>query len=341
MKPHRTVVYKFIFSILLTLGLLELALRLTGLFDYQTDYGKTFPSRFWVRHPDTETMIGKEEFQYKYRFNSLGLPEKEIPDKEDEPDKMRILVLGDSYAESVGAAMDSAFPRMLERELLHRFGSRFRVINAGVSGSDPFFEYVFLKEKLLPLRPDAVIALINDTDIADHIQRGGMERFKPDGTVIFNKLPSSDAMFRHCYLCRLLAHFFLGYDRLLLSKRELEQKSIEAVMEIHKQLLRFQQLADSTKFRFVPVVHPMPNSYMLGLLEEEYIRLLPAMLDSSGMLNINLEPEFSEALIRQNIYQYAWKEDQHYNSSGYRLMAEKFMDELLSKDADFFSAEKN
>jgi hypothetical protein len=46
---------------------------------------------------------------------------------------------------------------------------------AGVAGSDPFYEYRLLVDKLLACQPDLVMTVVNVSDVIDVIVRGGKD----------------------------------------------------------------------------------------------------------------------------------------------------------------------
>src|SRR5262249_26956836 len=96
----------------------------------------------WVHRPDTEVYDRRREFEHRRRANSLGLSEVEIPVRR-ESGEYRIVALGDSYTEGVGAPYESTWVRVMERTLRTRLpGRRVTAVNAGVAGSDPCLEYV-------------------------------------------------------------------------------------------------------------------------------------------------------------------------------------------------------
>ncbi len=75
-----------------------------------------------------------EEFSYPlHSINSLGLfdSEKDI--------KAKIIILGDSFTQGLGAPPDSSFPFILEKLI------KQPILNAGLSGSNPIFENNLLK----------------------------------------------------------------------------------------------------------------------------------------------------------------------------------------------------
>ncbi|MEK6710096.1 MAG: hypothetical protein AABZ64_05915, partial [Nitrospinota bacterium] len=118
----------------------------------------------------------KGEFRVSYRINSLGLRDREFR-PEPPAGTVRLLVLGDSFAEGFGVELGDAFVKVLERRLNDsppRAGARYETVNLGVAGFSPLLEYLFLKEQLPRLRGHFVLLSLDVTDFADdfHYQQG-------------------------------------------------------------------------------------------------------------------------------------------------------------------------
>lgn len=119
---------------------------------------------------------GKGEFRVGYRVSSLGLRDREYPP--DPPSgAVRLLVLGDSFAEGFGVELEDAFVKRLERRLNAsppRPGARYEAVNMGVASFSPLLEYLFLKDLLPRLRGHFVLLSLDPTDFADdfHYQQG-------------------------------------------------------------------------------------------------------------------------------------------------------------------------
>ncbi len=95
-------------------------------------------------------------FGKKLTINSKGLRDTEHPYAKPEGVR-RILVLGDSFAWGYGVADDEIFTSVLERLLAEREGTRWEVINTGVSGWSTDQQYLFLREEGLKYSPDLVL----------------------------------------------------------------------------------------------------------------------------------------------------------------------------------------
>ena len=236
--------------------------------------------------------------------------------------EFRILALGDSFTEGDGAAADSTWLKFLEYSLRKKpLAKQLRYINAGVCGSDPFFEYMLLKTKLLKYKPDLVILCINSSDIEDIRIRGGWERFKADGKVIYNNPPWWEPLYAGFRFLRPAFHL-AGYNELLL--KEVDPDSLDAETKVHllSVISSFRQLAKESGFRLLLVFHPTRSEIDAGhapwsdLARSEEQNTAYDVLDLLQYFKVTgrVEPE--------NSYLYYWPHDGHHNSRGYAAFAE-------------------
>jgi lysophospholipase L1-like esterase len=99
--------------------------------------------------------------------NALGLRGPEI-ERAKAPGVVRVAAIGDSFTFGHGVADEETYPFQLERALNRDAppGTRFEVLNFGVSGYGILDELAVLREKALALDPDVVLLgyLLNDPD---------------------------------------------------------------------------------------------------------------------------------------------------------------------------------
>ena len=158
-------------SILLVLGLCELALRVTG-FSYPAFY--IYDDHLGARlRPGTEGWY-RDEGEAYIRINSDGLRDHEHSIQRP-PNTIRIAVLGDSYAEALQLPLELTFWGLLERELprCSAFGGkRVEVINFGVSGYSTAQELLMLRHHAWRYSPDMVLlAFLTGNDVRDNSRR--------------------------------------------------------------------------------------------------------------------------------------------------------------------------
>jgi hypothetical protein len=224
-------------------------------FYYVSPYKLLKINRFfqWQSCHDLKTL----EYCYPRKINSENLSDNEyaITKKESE---FRIIGLGDSFTEGDGADADSTWLKFIERSLKKdSIKKELTFFNAGVCGSDPFFEYILLREKLLKYKPDLVILSINSSDISDIIIRGGFERFQPDGTLKFKSPPWWEPIYASLHISRLLFDNLLRYNELLIKEGELiNNASKEKILEA---IYSFNNLACEKNFKLLVIFNPMKN----------------------------------------------------------------------------------
>ena len=99
-----------------------------------------------VRTPNSVFQEKKEEFNFITHSNSIGMSDREY--NIDKPARSyRIAAFGDSYTEGIGTVPDSTWPRLLQYMLRQTNSDSVEVMNCGISGSDPLFEYIFVRDR--------------------------------------------------------------------------------------------------------------------------------------------------------------------------------------------------
>ncbi|MEI8012094.1 MAG: GDSL-type esterase/lipase family protein [Candidatus Omnitrophota bacterium] len=105
------------------------------------------------------------EFDYTAGINRWGYrgPDFENP----KPSGVRrVFVIGDSFTFGVGSPDDQTIPALLQRGLGARERS-IEVVNAGIGGTSPVTHYVNLRDIHLRYQPDAVVLMLDMTDLWD------------------------------------------------------------------------------------------------------------------------------------------------------------------------------
>ena len=121
------------------------------------------------------------EFSAAYAISSVGLRDRELP-RDKAVGARRILMLGDSFTEGTGVDARETFSSRLQERLDQAgFGTRWQVLNAGVSSYSPLLEYLYLENGGLDLKPDLVILNVDLSDAYDDIQYTRRARFDASG----------------------------------------------------------------------------------------------------------------------------------------------------------------
>lgn len=153
----------FALGILLALGVGEFVVRgfrLEGDQFFEPD-----PYLGWVhRRGFRGTYVSEEAVNADVRINAHGLlgPDRAY---ERRPGVRRILLLGDSYTESMQVPYEETWGSRLERSL----GSGWEVINAGVAGYGIDNTYLALQREYRKYQPDVVLLLFfTGNDVSDN-----------------------------------------------------------------------------------------------------------------------------------------------------------------------------
>jgi lysophospholipase L1-like esterase len=315
------------------LGVAELAIRWDGRYKvYSERNGLAYVSMYEdeaqpYRHRkanDSSTYV-QLEFTQHVATNSLGFRDAEWP--RDKPaDELRILVLGDSFVEGVGADRDNAMPAHLRAILAERVPDRrVAVMNGGIAGSDPVHNLNALNRVFLDYKLDAVVQSINVSDIVDIAVRGGLDRYDKEGRRAANP-PAVEPLFRRSHLVRAIAIKWFGLNILLLDRETMQRRERAAVETICAVIEHEAALARRHRFHLAVVAHPS-GSELTGK------RNPFAEIESCLSTNAQYVDLFKEMtpLTAGDPQRYAWQIDEHFKPAGYRLFAELLARELRAR----------
>ncbi len=286
---------------------------------------------YWLRTPNKAESEEQPEFDYPVITNSLGIRDVEPPLAKAE-NEFRILALGDSFTEGVGAEYEYTYPKRLERILNDNCAPLpVRIINGGVSGSDPFYSYTLLRYKLLPYKPDLVTLAINASDVTDIIARGGDERFLDDGHVRFAKPPRDEWLFARSHLYRFIVMNLLGYDWFGLSASEQIAKREQAVDELGVIAEKFKALAARNDFSLLVILQPA-NQH--EAVEQKYsfdADKLKSRLKQNQIDYVDQMQAFADKarMGMGEMLRFYWERNMHNTAAGYRILAENLADYIV------------
>jgi lysophospholipase L1-like esterase len=279
------------------------------------------PTWFLVEPPGQPIRWEMREFTHARQVNSLGLPDAEFTIAKT-PGEFRILALGDSFTEGIGTDAASTWVKVAERQLAARDPARrLTILNAGVSGSDPFFEFMLLKEKLRPLRPDLVVVALNETDVTEVVIRGGAERFRPDGTVAYRPAPRWEGLYARSYLVRLIVHGGMRYNWMLMSDEQLTREEKIAVQKLVAEVRSFREWCAADGCRLLVVAHPLLAAARVGRHPDSFAALVQRLGQEPGTHFVDLMPSYIRDGVSGSAAQnYFWPIDTHHNTRGYEVM---------------------
>lgn len=286
---------------------------------------RTQKSWYMTWQPHQKILLASgAEYSFERYSNNEGLSDMDWTEQKDRGE-IRVITLGDSFTEGDGCAQDSSYPKVLERMLQKEFPSKkIRVLNAGRIGSDPWFEYKKLHDRLLKYKPDIVLYTNGTNDMFfDHLIYGGMERFAADSTVN-NKIPHHSwlPLYEVSYVFRLVMNF-AGYDETLFGVADRERNKLTAMADSRELSRQFSQLAVAHNFTCVQLIRPDKFEMKDGA----YIFNTTALTDSTGSLpryyTFDLLKFYKDSLhiTPTQVNDYFWPVDAHHNAKGYNAMA--------------------
>lgn len=330
--------YILILSILV-LAFVEVGLRVSGKLKtyseknfgtYQSAYdaSKFKPLYVWSKNDSIYTQ--QTEFAFPYLTNEHGLLKRLKPASSSS--EKSIVFLGDSFVFGVGAPQDSSLPVLLENQI------NIPLINAGVPGSDPFFENILLDSIFKPQNFRNYLIMINVSDLYDYATRGGNERFQTKAGVYFRSAPPIEKYYEKSFVVRALCHSILQLDYSLLSKKELVQRKKEAIASYVK---LFEKIAQEVNL--IIIIQPYSRQYannpsvLTEVLKFNYLDSLEARLHEKNINCINLDDKISSLINDENYLNYSWKIDGHFNAKGYALISEILANELTLNYPEFIN----
>jgi hypothetical protein len=280
------------------------------------------------------------EYSFERTTNSEGLPDKEWTTAKDS-NEIRIMTLGDSFTEGDGCEYDSSYPRVLEGLLQKEFPQvKINVLNAGRRGSDPWFEYKKLHDRLLKYKPDFVVYTNGSNDMLfDHLNYGGMERFLSDSTVK-NRVPQHSwlGLYEVSYVFRLVMEF-AGYDNTLFSHADRKKNKVESLDNAREISKEYNNLGKENGFICIQVVRPDKFEIEQGYYDFDLKQLTAGTDTLSHLKHFDLLAFFkSIGMIESTVDAYFWKVDQHHNAKGYEAMARGVFSALKPEVAKHLTA---
>jgi lysophospholipase L1-like esterase len=295
--------------------------------EFQSPYYINEDSWYHVRQENLIARYHQSEFNYEIRTNSLGLRDIEHP-LGKAPGELRILAIGDSFTEGQGAPFDQTWLSVLGRNLNRPEATRqYTIMAAGVAGSDPFYEYRLLVDKLFAYQPDLVMMVVNGNDVVDVILRGGEERFLPNGRVKGVEPPSKIVtwLYTNSHFARFVLFEAFDYTHLMITKSERGRRAVEALGKIEALIVRLDKLLKNKGVGFILVVLPSRQDVERNRYND--LHNMQGLLDFSrahGIRTIEVKPYLMAKLADGDVEldEMFWRMDYHFTPLGYRYMGE-------------------
>lgn len=290
-------------------------------YGYVSRYGGHHEEYYRLHKPNEEFYVTRPEFKHLRKCNLLGFADTEWPVEKKAGEK-RILVLGDSFTEGIGAPADSSYPSVL-RAMYVQKDSNITVMNAGIAGNDPCVNYVTYRDLLLKYKPDLIVQSLSANDMnTDIATKGGMERFQKDGKVKFRDAPWWEPIYAISYISRL---YFTarGYNELLIKtpfpekeKKELDQKAVDLFKAYGAEAAR-------QGSELVVILQPDQSALYQKKYEYDLAPIAHSIAGINGLKVVDLLPIYLKYFegMGDSIKNYYWLNDGHHNPKGYAVMA--------------------
>lgn len=239
------------------------------------------------------------EFRYNIKINSIGLFDNEISNPE-------IIGLGDSFTQGFGAPIDSTYLKTIERKL------NIITLNAGIGGSDPMkdlerLKFLFAK----PIIPKVVIETVNTTDLFD---------------IAMNKRGLyTDYLKFTKFLYRLI--IMEDYKRLLYPKEKMYTKTHD---RIFGSIIGMNKLCNDKGVKLVVCFQPIKNDIYDGWTYDSLI--IKVKQQNVPVINLKKAFEIDGRITKNNVQDFYWQTDGHFNSKGYNIMGESIAKEIQKRN---------
>ncbi|MBP7274443.1 MAG: SGNH/GDSL hydrolase family protein [Saprospiraceae bacterium] len=315
-------------SVIITVLIVEIILRLSGVclsvYEKNGPYYSIYDSSkadFWINGHEKDYLLESKEFSHLRIANKEGFSDKEW--NKSKPDScFRIIGIGDSFTEGMGAHADSTWLKFLEYNIKN---TGFEYLNAGLFGSDLIFGYYNLENKLMKYSPNLVILCINLTESIDIMARDGLERFSKKG-IVFKTGPWWECIYAASHLSRIFFNVF--YTAELIPKLAFDKHKKESIEIMQNCIIKYQQLCDSSHCKFVCVFHPL--KFEVQDNSKEFVNVI-SFCKNNHVACIDLYSYYQQPSVKNQIEQYYWVYDGHHNAYGYELMAKGIYEGLVEQ----------
>ncbi len=285
---------------------------------YVSPYNSGRQTWYHINQPHSQRTYTLNEFNIEWRVNNEGLRDIDFVAGNDSI--KRIMVLGDSFTEGFGAVNDSSYPRQLALLLRENGLQNIQVMNCGVSGSDPVFEYRLLNDRLLKYKPSCLLVTVNTTSIGMMQTRGGFKRFKADSTVSYNQAPWFETIYAKSFLARRIVHDVLRYNMQFISPFKKQQAEVQAIADINMALDSMHTVCNNNKIKMLVVLQPGYWEYTGQ--DEHSTHAIEQHCIANNLPVVNARKEFESLGVNAtNFETIYWHNDKHFNATGYNYLA--------------------
>jgi len=268
----------------------------------------------WSQIPNRHSSFQHPDFRIDVSINALGLRDREYPVARDE--KKRMLVLGDSYGWGFGVNGNEMFSKLLEAR-----HPDWEIINASVSGYGTVQEYLYLQQRGVLLKPDAVLVLFFDNDFQDNVGKTDYWYKRPIVSRTANAfaitgVPVAPPSLLQRFNIVLMGHSYLArgfYGALASATDNDNDEHVDTTADNGFDATRFVlgQLMDFTQSQGIKLVIAETP------LSEVKHAVIAQQCDAHGVPCLHLNKVF-----RRNTRDWHFEHDRHWNVLGHRMAAD-------------------
>ena len=174
----------------------------------------------WAQNPGTSVTFAGRDYSVNVEINSQGLRDQEY--SIDKSSKKRMLILGDSFGWGFGVEVNERFSEVIEER-----HPDWEIINASVSGYGTDQQFLYLRERGVTYKPDAVVLVMSGTDFHNNTVGEEYWYYKPvfqvsDGRLEVQNVPVPASTLlqrirRFVFANTYLGHGILGVEWKLMS----------------------------------------------------------------------------------------------------------------------------
>jgi hypothetical protein len=338
-KKELKVNIKLSFTILFVLIIiLEMIIRSMGTYASRNESsGYRMWGKIWEKgenswypnylKPNDEILVSTNEFKYTINTNSDGFRNNFDYNILKDKSTFRIGAFGDSFTMGVANEHDNIWVNLLNDLIIKRCTSnRVETYNCGLGGSDPFYSYKLLNDKLYIYDFDLILLMVNYSDVQEVLRRGGMERFRKNGKVVFSKGPWFEFLYGISHINRFIFNDILLYDELLLKDSKRMSLELIAKDNLYDIIISFIELSYNLKSQCLVVFHgtqmDCSNTYSLTSIIDQ--------LEAANLPYLDLNKSFYSYALSSGIdcNSFYWKNDGHWNNKGNILVADTIFSAL-------------
>jgi len=341
----RTKVAALLTSIALSLLLAELMVRayLYTQGHYRPIVGIPHP----IYHHDLKPSFSNVQrfggIKTQYATNNLGFRDRQQRVVARDTSSYRIVFIGDSFTEGVGIPYDKTFVGIIQNTF-----TGTDILNAAVSSYAPVLENLKIREKILPLKPDHIVMLIDPSDVQDSIvyhdwlQHKDIPQVKPKRSLAQRTLRRS-ALFST--IIDEIAPGYLSdwapptlstpspwsdyrgerpkwlYDRAIWKRWGRRGFSL-LLADLQETI----QLTAEHDIKLTLVIYPWPSHIINSQRVIDYNRRMRVLCDRYGTQLIDLFPDFDSTMLDTHFI----KGDVHWTEVGHALVAMRLTNELTT-----------